>query len=149
MSLRRPDPELWVGLAFTVPVGIGWWLHSTPFALVGMAGVLATVVMYVWQHECLIGVTYQRTLGHNRALFGEEVSLEVELVNDKLLPLTWIHVEDNFPRELTIRGGTVTVGRSDVFRVLVHLLPMLPFQRVRRRMTIVCDRRGLHTIGPA
>jgi uncharacterized protein (DUF58 family) len=147
--VRRADPELWVGLAFTVPAGVGWWLHSTPFALVGVAGVLATVVMYVWQRECLTGVTYQRTLGHTRALFGEEVSLEVELVNDKLLPLTWLHVEDNFPRELTIRGGTVTVGRSDVFRVLVHLLPMLPFQRVRRRMTIVCDRRGLHTIGPA
>jgi Protein of unknown function DUF58 len=149
MSFRRVDPELWLGLVFAVLAGIGWWLHSTPFALVGMAGVLVTAVMYVWQRECLTGVSYRRTLGHNRALFGEEVSFDIELVNDKLLPLTWLHAEDKFPRELTLRGGTVLTGRSDLSRLLVHLLPMLPFQRVRRRMTIVCDRRGLHTIGPA
>jgi uncharacterized protein (DUF58 family) len=147
VSLRRPDAELWVGLAFAVLVGIGWWLHSVAFALVGMAGVLATAVMYVWQRECLTGVSYRRTLGHDRALFGEEVSLEVELVNDKLLPLTWLRVEDRFPQELTLEGGTVVLGNR--FRLLVHLLPMFPFQRVRRRMTIVCTRRGVHTIGPA
>ena len=32
--------------------------------------------------------------------------------------------------------------------VLHLLLPVLPFGRVRRRLSIVCDRRGVYTFGP-
>jgi uncharacterized protein (DUF58 family) len=41
------------------------------------------------------------------------------------------------------------VGPSETHRELLHLVPMLPFQRVRRRLTVVCDQRGDHTFGPA
>jgi uncharacterized protein (DUF58 family) len=33
--------------------------------------------------------------------------------------------------------------------MLPHLVPMLSYQRLTRRMTIVCDERGAHTFGPA
>ncbi len=88
-------------------------------------------------------------LAQPRATFGEEVALNVEIVNDKLLPLTWLHVEDEVPAGLTIRGGgfhrDLAGGRTE----LHLLLPMLPFQRVRRRLTVVCDQRGQQKFGPA
>ena len=67
----------------------------------------------------------------------------------KALPLTWLVIEDNLSSELTIRGGSVTshteTGR---FAQLRQLLAIMPFQRVDRQMTVVCDRRGRHAFGP-
>jgi uncharacterized protein (DUF58 family) len=145
---RRADHELWLAGVFAVLAGLGWWRHSIPLALVGVAGLLAALLLYLWQRTCLDGVAYERSLGHDRATFGEEIAFELEIVNDKLLPLTWLHIEDKFPRHLTVRGDLVT-DRSERWRFLVTVLPMLPYQRVRRRVTIVCDHRGEHTFGPA
>jgi uncharacterized protein (DUF58 family) len=148
MRFRRVAPEVWLAAGFAVLTGVGWWLRSTPFALLGTTGVLVSVLFYVWQRECLTGVGYGRTLTHDRASFGEVVDLDIEIVNDKLLPLTWLHIEDHFP-PLSLEEGSELFGRSLYHSDLVHVLPMLPFQRVRRKMPITCDRRGLHTIGPA
>lgn len=149
MSHRRLDAEwqaalLGVGLAV-----IGWWIHSLLLATMGALVAVTAAVLWVWQRDCLTGVRYRRSLQERRANFGEAVNLDVEVVNDKLLPLTWLHVEDAVPSNLTIQGGTVTTGFRDESATLHQLLPMLPYQRVRRRMTVVCDRRGLHRFGPA
>ncbi|HEY5196261.1 MAG TPA: DUF58 domain-containing protein [Solirubrobacteraceae bacterium] len=145
---RRIDREWrWIA-AGLVLAGFGWDAHSTLLALAGMLGALAALMLWVWQRACLTAVSYRRTLGQQRAAFGEHVSLEVELVNDKLLPLSWLHVQDQVPPGLEIRGGAVAAARF-ASGELNHLLTMLPFQRVRRRFTVVCDQRGAHTFGPA
>ncbi len=81
------------------------------------------------------------------ATFDEQVTLEIEIVNDKLLPLSWLRAEEDVPSALTIEGGDIISGRNYV-NTLVHVLPMLPYQRARRRLTVVCDRRGEYTFGP-
>jgi uncharacterized protein (DUF58 family) len=146
---RRLDGELKVAaLAIGLAVA-GWWIHSTLLAMAGVVAALTTLVLWVSQRECLTGVGYRRTLAQHRATFGEEVALDIELINDKLLPLTWLHVEDSLPMQLTIHGGSVVNSRSDRTRDLQHVLPMLPFQRVRRHLVVVCDHRGTHRFGPA
>jgi uncharacterized protein (DUF58 family) len=148
--MRRTPGGEWVVLGGgLVLAGIGWGLHLTLLALAGTLTAASAAALLLWQHQCLAGVTYRRTLSQRRATFGEEVALDVEFVNDKLLPLTWLQVEDSVPTALTIRGGTVTSSGAGGHRQLHHLLPMLPFQRVRRHLTVVCDRRGEHRFGPA
>lgn len=144
---RRVDQEWWALAAGLALAGVGWGVHATLLALAGALCALTALTMWVWQRQCLTGVTYSRTLHQRRAIFGEEVALDVELVNDKLLPLTWLHVEDDAPFGLSITGGTVIAG--GLRPRLHHLLPLLPFQRVRRRLTVVCDHRGDHAFGPA
>jgi uncharacterized protein (DUF58 family) len=144
----RIDGEWWVAAVALVVAGVGWGIHATLLALAGTLGALTAVVLWIWVRECLTGVTYRRTLAQQRAVFGEEVAMDVEIVNDKLLPLTWLHVADEVPPALTIRGGTVLPGRSGLYSELHHLLPLLPYQRVRRRLTVACNSRGAHTFGP-
>ena len=144
----RIDGEWWAAAVALVVAGVGWGIHSTLLALAGTLGALTAVLLWVWVHECLTGVTYRRTLGQQRAVFGEEVAMDVEIVNDKLLPLTWLHVADEVPPALSVQGGTVLPGRSGLYSELHHLLPLLPYQRVRRRLTVVCNSRGAHTFGP-
>jgi len=146
---RRVDGEGWVAAAGLALAGLGWSLHATLLALAGTLGALTAVALWVWQRQCLAGVTYRRTLRQHRATFGEEVTLDLELVNDKVLPLTWLHVQDEVPQGLIIRGGAVVFDRSGSHQELHLLLPMLPYQRVRRTLTVVCDKRGEHTFGPA
>jgi uncharacterized protein (DUF58 family) len=146
---RHVDGEWWAVAAGLALAGVGWGVHAVLLAVAGTLGAATALMLWVWQRHCLTGVTYHRSLGQHRATFGEAVGLDVELVNDKLLPLTWLHVEDQLPGELTIRGGTILSSRSELHRELVHLLPMLPYQRVRRHLVVVCDQRGEHTFGPA
>jgi uncharacterized protein (DUF58 family) len=147
---RRPLAGEWqvvlAGLGLAV---IGWWAGSTLLAMAGAVIAVTAALLSVWQQHCLSGVRYTRVLGQDRANFGEEVSLEVQIVNDKLLPLTWLHIDDQVPAGLPIRGATVTAAYPGKVERLHIILPMLPYHRVRRRLTIVCDRRGLHRFGPA
>jgi len=147
-AVRKADNEIWVALTFLGLLAIAWWwLHSFPLAIVGSLGSLTTGTLYLWQRECLTAVSYRRTLTASRAEFGEEVALEIEIVNDKLLPVPWLHIEDWLPSSLELRGGTVTGDRTTAR--LVNVLPLLPYQRVRRRVTVLCRERGLHLFGPA
>ena len=145
---RRVTAYWWAASLLVALAAVGWAIHSVPLALTGTLGALTVLAGWVWQRECLTNLTYTRTISQVRATFGEEISLGIEIVNDKLLPLTWLHVEDIVPTSLTIRGGTIddAVSRRDA--VLHLLLPLLPFGRIRRRLTIVCDRRGAYTFGP-
>jgi uncharacterized protein (DUF58 family) len=145
--LRDLDNELRLSAAFVGLAAIGWWLNSLPLAIVGALGALTCVALYVWQRECLTAVTYTRTLGAARVSFGEEVTLDIEIVNDKLLPVPWLHIEDSVPSGLELIGGTVTADRNSAR--LVHILPVLPYQRVRRRIVVLCRERGDHRFGPA
>ena len=128
---------------------MGFALGVHVLAGAGVAAVVGAVLVFVWQRQCLDGVTYERHLGRHRALFGEEVDLIVAVDNHKVLPLTWLRIEDGLSAELKVRGGTVaTAAQSGRMPELVQLMAIMPFQRVEREMTVVCDQRGRHVFGP-
>jgi len=146
---RQLGAELWAAALFGALAGGGFWARSVLLAASGTIGVVAVLLLWVWQRECLTNVNYVRTLSHDRAMFSEEITLTIEVVNDKLLPLTWLHVEDVVPQGLPIRGGAIEDDASRRGAVLHLFLAMLPFARVRRRLFIACERRGSYTFGPA
>lgn len=148
MAARRlRDPAIGVVL---VGLGLacgGWASASAPLATSGMLVVLLALLVWAWGRWCLESVSYVRTLEHRRTTFGERLTVEIEIVNDKLLPLAWLHVRDEVPRELQVEGAVVTsAGRRSELQIV---LAMLPYQRVRRRLTVVCNERGVHRFGPA
>jgi uncharacterized protein (DUF58 family) len=58
-------------------------------------------------------------------------------------------VEDEIPAALEIHGGTVVSDDRTFVNQLVNVLPLLPYQRVRRQLTISCCHRGDYLFGPA
>jgi uncharacterized protein (DUF58 family) len=155
---HRRDPEVIASAAFLAVACAAWAISAVALAIAGMLGALTTAALWVWQRHCLTAVTYRRSLGAARAEFGERVVLELELVNDKLLPLSWLELEDTVPAALPIEGatvhgaavhgGTVHGGTGARSATLVQIRPLLPYQRVRRRVTVCCERRGEHVFGP-
>jgi uncharacterized protein (DUF58 family) len=136
---------LWL-LALAVIGVVAVWAGDALLTLAVMLALLVSSSLLLWQHYCLVGVSYRRRLGAGRAAFGETVELTTELINLKALPLTWLQVDDVVPRGLRIDGGTMRAGRTDCLTMLVA---MLPYQRVVRRMQVHCTRRGELAFGPA
>jgi uncharacterized protein (DUF58 family) len=146
--LRRLSDEIggayfWLALAV-----VGWLVRSVPLALVGTLGALSALALYFWARVSLVGVSYRRRIDRTRAMCDERITLEIEIVNDKLLPISWLQIEDEVPSLLEIEGGTV-VSHPGFVGTLVHLVPLLPYQRIRSRLTLIATHRGEFTFGPA
>jgi uncharacterized protein (DUF58 family) len=125
-------------------------LREAQLFVIACVLLLVAGVSYLWQRYCLTNLTYSRTIGQERAFFGESVPLTVEVVNAKPLPLAWVEVEDTVP------GGAITVEPTHVSpshipgrRLLSMLMSVRWYERVRRHYTIQCGARGMHTFGPA
>lgn len=121
---------------------------QTALFLFALALLAAAVLSRLWWRYCLSRVEYRRRFSAHRLRFGDELTLEVEVVNRKLLPLSWLEVEDEIPRALPPSRGRVFVAVSQSRDVLASLGAYRPFERVRRRYAFPGRARGEHLFGP-
>ncbi|MBI3976724.1 MAG: DUF58 domain-containing protein [Chloroflexi bacterium] len=119
--------------------------------LLFVAGVVIGVaigVSQLWRRFCLTNLEYRRVFSTERASFGDTVELTVEIVNRKLLPLAWVTIDDEIPRDLVPPVGRTTYSHKPSRRVLQNLVALRPYERVRRHYTLPCRARGEHIFGP-
>ena len=62
---------------------------------------MLALVSYGWSRQSLHGLTFRLTLGQTRAFPGEEIDLVFELTNEKILPLSWLQIEEELPYRMT------------------------------------------------
>ncbi len=139
--------SLWVVAAVLVAL-VGVILHSVPLLLVGALVVVLSLVSKWWAKYCLVRVEYQHALSATRAFPGEEVQLVTQLTNGKVLPLPWIQVTDELPREVQPLQGRTIPSPDPTRIVLTSLLSMKWYQRTTRTYTLRCLQRGHYFIGP-
>jgi len=139
----------WWTLSLVAAVLVGAWFSQPLLTLAGVLGLLVGGAELLWTRYCLTGVDYERRLGASCAAWGDDVWLTVRLTNRKLLPLTWLQVEDQIPARLDIERATVTHGQRQSLAYLSSLLSMLPYEQVVRRYRVRCRQRGLFEFGPS
>ena len=140
--------RLWLGTLAFVELWALWSGHMLPSLAATLGLVVATSLM-LWKRWCLTGVSYRRYLAERRVVQGSEIELTVEIFNLKLLPMTWLRIEDRFPHHVEITGGTCFNQDIASFRYLGITIAMLPYEKVVRRMRARFDRRGDYVFGPA
>jgi len=123
--------------------------HNGLLFVVSLALALTLAISRLWNQYCLENVEYRRWFSQERAFFGEEIELVVEVVNRKVLPLAWLEAEDEIPRALKPLKGKVVASHKPDRSLLMNLLSLRWYERVRRRYRIRCDVRGYHSFGPA
>ncbi len=140
--------DTWIALALFIII-IGLVAHQG--GLLVIAALLLTVlpVAWLWNRYALSGVQYERTLSEKRAFIGETVELTVRIVNRKLLPLSWLHVEDDFPTAVQIDDNELETTSQSERGYLCNLLAMRWYERVSRRYRLHCGQRGYFQLGPA
>jgi len=134
-----------LGLMAATMVAAAWFGLT---GLVLLAGLVAAtgLVARAWAYLSLRAVSLTASLSASRAFPGDEVRLEVEIDNAKLLPLSWLEAEIAMPAALLpgdILLGTDAKGAS----CLRFATALGPYRKAVLRRTIACHRRGYHRIG--
>ncbi len=139
--------KAWIYLALIlIPLGlighVKAWLAISAFLLTVLG------VAWWWNRRSLVGIQYERLLSVKRAFPGEVVDLTLRLTNQKLLPLSWLMVEDQWSMNLPLLVGDLfpsATGKMGLFR---SALSMRWFERVSRRHQVRCTQRGFYPLGP-
>lgn len=124
-------------------------LHQVPLLLVALLFFLAGGVARLWDRYCLSRVEYARKLSNNRVFFGEQVDLEIEIANRKPLPLPWLQIDDEVPKEVTLLKGKTSPSHLPTNVVLNNLLSLSWYHKIKRRYPMQCQKRGYFSFGPA
>lgn len=135
-------------LLASVAVLVGWILERPAITLLGTAVLSVAFLVWLWSRYALERIEHRRRLGDGRVFAGEEAVLEIEITNRKLLPLAWLRVEDRAPLKVIPREQALAPSPVPGQGLLVHLLSMRWYERVRWRYTLDCPHRGIFHFGP-
>ena len=137
------------GFAFGFVAILGGALIAAPgLTLVGLLAVFATFVTELWSRYGLRSLRYDRRLERDRAVWGDELALEVSVWNDKALPLAWLRVDDFATDGVVVREKPLVPSTMPGFGVMTTSWAIGWFERVTRHLTIYADRRGVFSFGP-
>lgn len=122
--------------------------------LISRSGLLLTIggllgftygISKLWGRYALERLEYRRAFSRSRCFPGEEVELTIELTNRKVLPVTYLSVDNEMPEELEITSRKlrfVRVGKS----TLRLLFGLAWYQKVIRRYRVRPNRRGYYRL---
>lgn len=120
---------------------------SLLFLAVYLTGGLA-LGLGLYRRYGLRALTIQRRLERTRAHVGETVDVTLDVENRKLLPLSWLDVQDEFPAGLPVIGRNLLPSHRVNRATLNTTYALWAFQRVRRRYRLVAIARGVYAFGP-
>ncbi len=116
--------------------------------LIGLLAVFAVSVTELWSRYGLRDLHYARRIGRNRAVWGDELPLDIEVWNDKPLPLAWLSVDDFATEGTVVRDETLLPSHRPGFTILRSRWTVGWYERIVRHLTIVAHHRGVYTFGP-
>jgi uncharacterized protein (DUF58 family) len=137
----------WTALGLGL-VAAGLLAGQVGLALLGALTLISRWLAGLWSGYGLAAVHYRRRLGTRRAVWGDQVPLDVSIWNAKPLPLPWIAADDFVSEDLNVVGRRLEASERPGQRALRSSWSLLWFEQVIRHLTIRADRRGRFTFGP-
>ncbi len=137
------------------PILAGTFLLGALFEvlfLTTFAAALFTLLLMTswWRWHALDGVMYSRKPFYRRAFPGELVALELEVENRKILPLSWLRIEDPWPRPVGPEDDDqLAPSHLPDQGLLTNVFSLRWFERAKRSYQLRFRQRGVYRIGPA
>ena len=69
--------------------------------------VVIALMARLWERFAFHRVRYTRSISRQRAFIGDSLEYSVTLYNDKILPLIWVDIRDEFPEGLELATNMV------------------------------------------
>ena len=129
---------------------LGLIIHQPWLVLFSVAVTTISLLGSLWSNHALDKVTYQRRWRYRRGFPGEHIQVQVEIENNKLLPLSWLRAED--PWSLAVAPeDTSILSPSHLTQVglLVNLYSLRWHERIRRTYDLLLRQRGIYAVGPS
>lgn len=129
-------------------IALGAVFGAPGLLLVGGLTVLSRWLTTLWSRYGIARIHFERRLGTDRAVWGDEVALDIEIWNQKLLPVPLVVVDDHVTDTLRVSGYRLGASDHPGQGVLRHAWSLLWYERVIRHLWIDARRRGSFTFGP-
>lgn len=143
MSIKRWLPIIALFFYF------GLVLRSPFLLALSITVVIVLALAHWWQKSSLIGVEYRRRFHYTRAFPGEVYPVWLEIENRKILPLTWLRVQDSWPKAVAPEDENVlSPSHISGEGLLVHVMSLRWYERTRRNYNLLFRKRGVYKIGP-
>ena len=139
----------WLSL-FGVLFFLGLIIKNPWLVLFSVALTSLVLISAAWGSHSLDRVTYRRKWRYRRGFPGEKIGLQIEIHNDKILPISWLHIKDPWP----VQAGPIDENelapsyiRDQGF--LINLCSLRWHERVLRNHMLLLRKRGVYAVGPA
>jgi len=150
--LDKPEVDLnaksWLMVAGSIAV-VSAVFRQPVLTLIAVAIAIVGLSVRIWWDLCFRGLTYTRTFSTARAFHGDEITLTLEAVNAKPLPITRLEVTDGVTSNVIIQNRALEPSQTDHSLTLRSLFSLGMYERVTYRYRITCRTRGWHRFGPA
>lgn len=123
-------------------------LQSAVLLLAACLVALVLGVVALWSRFGLSRLTYERRFAETRCFAGEAVTLVTAVTNRKVLPLTYVVVDESVPVALQVEARRLHFQSRSRERLRLRF-SLGGYQRVERRFTLRAVRRGAYRLGPA
>jgi uncharacterized protein (DUF58 family) len=127
---------------------VGASLAAPGLMLIGGLTLFSRWLTTLWSRFGLDRVAFERRLGSDRAVWGDRVPLDVEVWNQKPLPLPLIVVDDHVTDSLRVVDRPLGPSDRPGQGTLQNAWSLLWYERVVRHLAIDARRRGVFTFGP-
>ena len=134
-----------VGLAMLVA---GALLGVPGLLLIGGLTLLSRWLTTLWSRYGLESIGYERRIGTRRAVYGDQVPLDIEVWNRKLLPVPLLTADDHVTDTLRVSGRPLVASERPGQGALQNSWSLLWYERVVRHLVIDALRRGTFSFGP-
>ncbi len=140
--------EAWIVLAIILTVS-GLIFRQRGLILVAVLLLTIVPIAWLWNRYALRSLGYERLFSERRAFPDETVELTLRVSNQKLLPVGWLRIEDQFPLAVPLSNEELLPAQSSSFGHLITAFSLRWYQRVSRRYQLHCPQRGYYRFGPA
>lgn len=143
-----PFRDSWLHVG-TVLVLVGFGASQPLIAGVGFVLILMGAVGQYWSKHLFDRVTFTHKPSQRRAFIDEPIGLDIELSNQKILPLPWYEWHLALVEEWSVEGEKLAEASAPGTNYLVRRGALGWYQKNAWRVTLKVPVRGYHQIGPA
>jgi uncharacterized protein (DUF58 family) len=143
------EPKNWIPI-LSIMLFLGVVLHI--HLLIALTVMLMVVIglAHWWRRHSLDGVNYRRRPHYRRGFPGEQVTLNLEVENRKILPISWLRIQDPWPaavspQEADVLAPTHIPGQG----LLTNVFSLRWYELARRSYILLFRQRGIYPVGPA
>jgi uncharacterized protein (DUF58 family) len=116
--------------------------------LPAMVGALIAIATW-WNRKALDNVSYTRRLHFRRGFPEEMIDLQIEVENKKLLPVSWLRIDDLWPEAVGPEGeGSLSPSHLPRTGLLTNVFTLRWFEKIRRTYSLRLRERGIYNLGP-
>jgi uncharacterized protein (DUF58 family) len=127
---------------------VGLIFHQRTLFVLAACILTVIPISWWWKQSALRGVEYERQFDKRRAFPGETFQMTVRVTNRKLLPLSWLEINDEIPTVMPLVKGMLMPTHIPTISTLDNALSLRWYERVSRRYELECTARGIYALGP-